>query len=208
MDIILASNSPRRRELLEQAGVKFYVRTADQPGDETLDDELRANPSKAARELAKRKAGAVVQELLAVEADQRAPEVAVVGADTMVVLDGRIFGKPHSYSEGVGMLRKLSGKTHEVITGVAVFLLKTDEDGRVSMGKGAFSETSEVTFKRLSDEQIADYLRKGESYDKAGAYAIQGAGADLIEGYEGDWDNIVGLPTSTLLDAFPVLRSE
>lgn len=206
MDIILASNSPRRCDLLAREGVHFIVRTAVAPVDETLDDELRANPSQAARELAKRKAGAVVQELLAVDASQRAAEVAVIGADTMVVLDGRIFGKPHSFSEGMGMLRKLSGRTHQVITGVAVFMLRTNEDGTVSMGTGAFSETSDVTFKELSDEEISDYLHRGESYDKAGAYAIQGAGAALVAGYEGDYDNIVGLPVSTLLDAFPALR--
>ena len=208
MDIILASNSPRRRDLLERAGLSFIVKTAEAPVDESLDDELRGNPSKAARELAKRKAGALVQELLAVDPTQRASEVAVIGADTMVVLDGVIFGKPHSYSEGMGMLRKLSGRTHEVLTGVAVFVLKTDEEGKVDLGTGAFSETSEVTFKELSDQQISDYLHTGESYDKAGAYAIQGTGASLIEGYEGDYDNIVGLPVRTLLEAFPGLQSE
>ncbi|WP_283170126.1 Maf family protein [Curtanaerobium respiraculi] len=208
MDIILASSSPRRRDLLQRAGVKFAVRTAEAPVDESLDDELRADPVRAAREVAKRKAGAVVQELLAAEPDQRATEVAVIGADTMVVLEGRIFGKPHSYSEGVGMLRKLSGETHQVVTGVAVYVLQTAEDGNVTVGKGAFSETSDVTFKPLTEEQIASYLRMGESYDKAGAYAIQGAGMQLVAGYEGDYDNIVGLPVSTLLDAFPALRPE
>ena len=207
MDIILASNSPRRRELLEKAGIRFTVHASEIPVDENLDDELRADPARAARELAKRKAGAVVQELLAIDYQQRTPEIAVIGADTMVVLGAEIFGKPQSLSGGVGMLRKLSGKTHQVITGVAVYMVKTNEDGTVSIGKGAFSETSDVTFKDLSEEDIVDYLHRGESYDKAGAYAIQGEGAKLIKGYEGDYNNIVGLPVDTLLDAFPALQS-
>lgn len=202
MNVILASGSPRRQQLLRDAGVAFSVEPSD--ADESLDDDLRANPAKAARAVAERKAASVVQRLIGGEP---APgRTCVIGADTMVVLDGAIFGKPRTYSEGVGMLRKLSGRTHEVITGVSVWMVDVDEAGKVSLGRQGFSETSEVTFKPLSDDEIAAYLRKGESYDKAGAYAIQGEGAALVERYEGDYCNIVGLPVDTLLSLFPDLK--
>lgn len=201
MDIILASASPRRRQLLERAGVRFRVLVSDV--DETLDDELLADPHLAAQELAQRKAGAVVQQILA--AKPSGEQFVIIGADTMVVLDGRIFGKPHSASEGKGMLRKLSGRTHEVITGVSVWMVVADEQGNVNVGRKTFEETSLVTFKDLDDQTIVDYLRKGESYDKAGAYAIQGEGAQLVASTEGDYDNIVGLPVKALLELFPDL---
>lgn len=202
MNVILASGSPRRQQLLRDAGVTFTVEPSE--ADESLDDELRAHPSKAARAVAERKAASVVQRLIGGEL--ASGRTCVIGADTMVVLDGAIFGKPHTYSEGVGMLRKLSDRTHEVITGVSVWMVDVDDDGKVSLGRQGFSETSEVTFKTLSDDEIAAYLRKGESYDKAGAYAIQGAGAALVEGYRGDYNNIVGLPVDTLLSLFPDLK--
>ena len=201
MDIILASASPRRRKLLEDAGVAFRVVASDV--DETLDDELLADPHQAARELAQRKAGAVVQQVLATNPHDA--QAVVIGADTMVVLDGRIFGKPQSASEGKGMLRKLSGRTHEVVTGVSVWMVVADEAGNVNVGRKTFEEASFVTFKQLDDEAITAYLRMGESYDKAGAYAIQGEGGKLVEKTEGDYDNIVGLPVTKLLNLFPDL---
>ncbi len=204
MDVILASASPRRRELLERAGVEFRVLVSDV--DETLDDGLLADPHQAAQELAQRKAGAVVQQILAANPENE--QVVVIGADTMVVLDGRIFGKPHSASEGKGMLRNLSGRTHEVITGVSVWMVVADDQGNVNVGRKTFEETSLVTFKQLDDDTITNYLRKGESYDKAGAYAIQGEGAALVERTEGDYDNIVGLPVGRLLELFPDLISD
>jgi septum formation protein len=218
MDIILASNSPRRSQLLEEAGVAFRV-VASQ-ADEHLDDAALASPVDAAQQLAERKAGTVVQQVLADQADRadqaaqaggtpqnQASQTVIVAADTMVVLDGRIFGKPHSASEAKGMLRKLSGNTHEVITGVSVWMIAVDAQGKVSMGHRTFADTSDVTFKQLTDQQIDDYLKLGESYDKAGAYAIQGAGHALVERYEGAFDNIVGLPVEHLLELFPDLRS-
>ncbi len=203
LEIILASASPRRRQLLERAGVKFRVLASDV--DENLDDDLLADPHAAAQELAQRKAGAVVQLVLASKpADAM---IVVIGADTMVVLDGRIFGKPHSASEGKGMLRKLSGNTHEVITGVSVWMVAADAQGSVNVGRKTFEETSYVTFKELDDQTIEDYLRCGESYDKAGAYAIQGEGAKLVAETQGDYDNIVGLPVTKLIELFPDLVS-
>lgn len=204
MDIVLASGSPRRKQLLEEAGVRFRVVPSD--ADESIDDELRADPEQAASAIADRKAGSVVQQLLAVE-EPLAEPVLVIGADTMVVLDGAVFGKPHSASEGKGMLRKLSGRTHQVITGVAVWLVAPGDGGKVSMSHKTFADISNVTFKHLPDDIIDAYLKKGESYDKAGAYAIQGEGRALVESYEGYYDNIVGLPVEHLLEMFPPLRS-
>lgn len=205
MRIILASASPRRSDLLKKAGLKFEVCVSH--ADETLDDELMADASQAAREVAKRKAATVVQDLLAFDSSacELQETTAVIGADTMVVHEGVIFGKPHSYSEAKGMLRKLSGRTHQVITGVSVWMLDPGTDG-VSMGHKTFSETSEVTFKPLSEAELEAYLACGESYDKAGAYAIQGEGARLVEHHEGDYANIVGLPVATLLELVPSLR--
>lgn len=203
LEVILASASPRRRELLERAGVKFHVVASDV--DETLDDALRSDPHAAAQELAQRKAGAVVQQVLASKPQGKL--FAVIGADTMVVLDGRIFGKPHGAGEAKDMLRALSGKTHEVITGVSVWMVAAGAQGNVNVGRKAFEETSYVTFKELDDKTIADYLRLGESYDKAGAYAIQGEGGKLVEEVRGDYDNVVGLPVAKLLELFPDLVS-
>lgn len=203
IEIILASNSPRRKKLLEDAGVKFNVVVADV--DEKLDDDAKAHPEEAAQQLAERKAGAIVQQILGL--DDFVGTAVVIGADTMVVLDGAIFGKPHSVSEATGMLRKMSGRTHEVITGVSTWMVTAAQPGKVSLGHKTFAETSRVTFKQLTDEQISDYLKCGESYDKAGAYAIQGAGAALVESYEGDFDNIIGLPVTRLLQEFPDLKT-
>ena len=201
-EVILASNSPRRRELLEQAGVKFVVHTPATPVDESLEPDLAANPEEAAEKLAERKAGAVIQEVLA---SDYAGMLIVIGADTMVVLDGTIFGKPRSASDGKHMLRQLSGRTHEVITAVSVWMVSAPTREDVSLGFRTFADTSYVTFRDLSDEEITAYLKKGESFDKAGAYAIQGEGAALVDHYEGSLDTIIGLPAQRLIREFPDL---
>ena len=201
-EVVLASGSPRRRELLEQAGVKFIVHTPETPVDETLEPDLAANPEEAAKKLAERKAGAVVQEVLA---QNYTGMLIVIGADTMVVLDGKIFGKPRSLSDGKHMLRSLSGRTHEVIAAVSVWMVAAPEAEKISLGFRTFADVSRVTFRDLTDEEIADYLAKGESFDKAGAYAIQGEGRALVDHYDGAWDTIVGLPTERLVREFPDL---
>ncbi len=219
--ILLASKSPRRKQLLEDAGVAFSVRTPITPVDETLEESLWCDPAEATKRLAERKAGAIVQELLAEGTEGL---TLVIGADTVVVLDGEVFGKPRNYSHAKGMLRKLSGRTHEVITAVSLWLIEaggaaTDASGRegkapdgaqeeagsdnVSIGFRSFADTSAVTFKALSDEEIDDYLHEGESFDKAGAYAAQGKGAALIERIDGDLDTVIGLPVTRLLKDFP-----
>lgn len=201
-EVVLASGSPRRRELLEQAGVQFIVHTPETPVDETLEPDLAANPEEAAKKLAERKAGAVVQEVLA---GNYTGMLIVIGADTMVVLDGKIFGKPRSLSDAKHMLRELSGRTHEVITAVSVWMIAAPATDDISLGFRTFADISRVTFRDLTDEEIADYLRKGESFDKAGAYAIQGEGAALVDRYDGAWDTIVGLPVGRLIQEFPDL---
>lgn len=201
-EVILASNSPRRRELLNAAGVKFTVRTPVTPVDESLEPDLAANPEEAAKKLAERKAGAVIQEVLA---ENYTGMLIVIGADTMVVLDGKIFGKPRSASDGKHMLRQLSGRTHEVITAVSVWMVAAPNAEDVSLGFRTFADISHVTFRVLTDEEITDYLRKGESFDKAGAYAIQGEGAALVDHYDGSLDTIIGLPATRLIKEFPDL---
>lgn len=201
-EVILASNSPRRRELLDEAGVKFTVRTPVTPVDESLEPDLAADPEEAAKKLAERKAGAVIQEVLS---ENYTGMLIVIGADTMVVLDDKIFGKPRSASDGKHMLRQLSGRTHEVITAVSVWMVAAPNAEDVSLGFRTFADISRVTFRDLTDEEITDYLRKGESFDKAGAYAIQGEGAALVDHYDGSLDTIIGLPATRLIKEFPDL---
>ena len=198
--VVLASASPRRRELLEQAGVTFTVHASEV--DESLEPDLLADPPEACKKLAERKAGAVIQEVLA---ENYTGMLIVIGADTMVVLDGKIFGKPRSASDGKHMLRQLSGRTHEVITAVSVWMVAAPNAEDVSLGFRTFADISRVTFRDLTDEEITDYLRKGESFDKAGAYAIQGEGAALVDHYDGSLDTIIGLPTTRLIKEFPDL---
>lgn len=202
VDVILASGSPRRRELLEREGVEFSVRVSEV--DETLEPDLLADPPEAAKKLAERKAGAVVQEVLSGDYTGMA---AILGADTMVVCEGEIFGKPVSLSDAKRMLRRLAGTTHEVITAVSVWLVAAPEPDQVSLGFRTFVDSAAVTFHELSDDQIVEYLRKGESFDKAGAYAVQGAGADLVKHVQGDLDTVIGLPVKRLLEEFPDLKT-
>ena len=208
INVILASKSPRRKQLLEEAGVKFVVYTGTSEVDESLEPDMKNDPKEAVKKLAERKAGAVVQDILA---QNPAGMGIVIGADTTVVLDGEMLGKPYSADHAREMLGKLSGRTHEVITGVSVWMIMLNEseekdgDGNVSLGFRSFTESSFVTFKELTPEVINAYVATGETIDKAGAYGIQGKGAELVEKYEGDYNNIVGLPVDTLLKNFPDL---
>lgn len=195
VNVILASKSPRRKQLLEEAGVKFTVFTGSSEVDESLEPDLRAQPAEAVKKLAERKAGAVVQEILA---QNPVGLGIIIGADTTVVLDGEMYGKPYSADHAREMLARLSGRTHEVITGVSVWMILLNEteekggDGKVSLAFRSFTESSYVTFKELSEKDINAYVATGETIDKAGAYGIQGKGGALVEKYEGDYNNIVG----------------
>lgn len=204
IQVVLASASPRRKQLLADAGVKARVLVPAEKVDEALSPDELAIPAEAAKKLAEKKAGAAVQELLATGEQGM---FAVIGADTMVVKDAEVFGKPRNLEDAKRMLRELSGCTHQVITGVSLWMLLVGEGDEVSLGYRTFADASAVTFKELTDDQIVEYLRKGESFDKAGAYAIQGEGRELVERFEGALDTIIGLPVERLLTEYPELRS-
>lgn len=175
--IILASKSPRRAELMQQIGLPFTVCPAD--ADESVTPEL--SPAEAVAEISKRKA-------LAVRKMRDAGDV-IVACDTVVALDHRIFGKPHTAEEAEAMLHLLSGRTHSVFSGLTV-----------CCGTAVTSavECTDVTFRTLSDAEITAYVKSGEPMDKAGAYGIQGLGAVLVERIAGDYFNVVGLPLCRL----------
>ncbi|MBJ6610201.1 MAG: septum formation inhibitor Maf [Candidatus Thiothrix moscowensis] len=187
LQLVLASASPRRRELLEQIGIHFLVQTADV--DETplagesavaLVERLAANKAETVRNRRK----------VAGETD-----LPVLGSDTLGILDGELLVKPGGYADAQQMLRKMSGRQHEILTAVA---LATHEGIRVAVSR------SVVRFRSVSDEEILAYWRTGEPHDKAGAYAIQGRGAIFVEKLEGSYSGVMGLPlfeTAQLLTA-------
>jgi septum formation protein len=174
--VVLASQSPRRRELLALIGVPHEVVPADV--DET--PFPHEAPAAYTERLARAKAAAVAH---------RFPDAATIGSDTTVVIDGMILGKPEDAADARRVLRVLSGRTHTVHTAVAVA-----RGDRLVSGV----EDVAVTFRRLDDDEIAEYVATGEPMDKAGAYAAQGKGALLVERIEGDFWNVVGLPLATL----------
>jgi len=176
--IILASASPRRKEILEKTGLKFKV---DKSGcEEKTDPGMR--PHEIARFLSREKARHVAAKYR---------NALVIAADTLVVLRGRLFGKPRNEEDAKEMLKALSGKAHSVITGFTI--IDTASNKELSR-----SVQSKVFFKRLSRDEIAAYIRSGEPLDKAGAYGIQGLGALLVRRIEGDFFNVMGLPLHAL----------
>lgn len=185
--VILASGSPRRKELLAKITEGFEVIVSE--CDESLDGT--ETPSGAVCTLSARKALAVAELL-----QQKEPEQAflVIGADTVVSLSGEILGKPRDEEDAVRMLTALSGCTHEVFTGVAVYL----SDGKTVREHICFSERTEVHVHALSDGEILSYVKSGEPMDKAGAYGIQGLASKFIDGISGDYFNVVGLPVAHL----------
>lgn len=172
--LILASSSPRRKELLEELQIPFVISSSNV--DESFDPSL--SPNEIVMELARRKVEAIY-------ADEQYPYI--LGADTIVYLNGAILGKPASHGEAFRMLREPSGKTHSVYTGVAIMA-----NGICS----TFYEKTDVLFWELTDEEIHDYLDTGEPFDKAGAYGIQGVGRTLVKEIKGDYFTVVGLPIS------------
>ena len=177
--LILASASPRRRELLAQAGYTFEVRPAHVNEDLHPDEDPIAYVVRLARE----KAQSVFAEIAS--SSTAPPQVVVLGADTTVTLDNHILAKPEDAADAARMLRLLSGRTHRVITGVALATAK---------GVEVAAEVTGVQFLTLSDEEIAAYIATGEPMDKAGAYGIQGFAAKWIPRIEGCYFNVVGLP--------------
>jgi septum formation protein len=182
--LILASASPRRRELLAQAGFAFAVHAAD------IDESRKAHeePAVYVQRLAAEKASAVAA---------KHPEAVVLGADTTVVLDGEVMNKPHDAADAERMLRKLSNKTHQVHTGLAV----------VTRGScHSHVETTDVVFRAIEDAELTTYLASGDAMDKAGAYGIQGYAARWIPRIAGDYFNVVGLPLSAVVSLLAKAR--
>ena len=175
MKLILASQSPRRRELLALFHIPFEIRVADI--DESMDPAK--DPASEVARVSLAKARAICA----------APEDTVIAADTIVVLEGTVLGKPSSPEHAAAMLRGLSGKDHQVMTGVTV--LRGD---RVM----THTEITDIHFRPLSEKEIANYVATGEPMDKAGAYGIQGGAALFAEGMHGDYYNVMGLPLCRL----------
>jgi septum formation protein len=189
--LILASASPRRRELLTQVGYEFRVHPAHIPEDPFAGEDPIAYVTRLARE----KAEAVSRDVT-VASPKPEKNIVVLGADTTVTLDNAILGKPQDAADAARILRLLSGRTHRVITGVAVV---------TADGAEVAAEATAVRFLTLSDNEIAAYIASGEPMDKAGAYGIQGRAARWIPRIEGCYFNVMGLPLAlvcSLLEPF------
>lgn len=189
--IILASASPRRRELLTQIGMDFEVVVS-----ETEEKIISTEPAKVVEELSTQKAEAVWEKLVSdvCDAAQECREstmagTVVLGADTVVACDGKILGKPKDTEEAVCMLTMLQGRAHEVYTGVTILHGESGEKKALT-----FHEKTAVYFCPMTEEQIREYVATGDPMDKAGSYGIQGICARYIRGIEGDYNNVVGLP--------------
>ena len=180
--VVLASQSPRRRDLLDLVGIAHTVRPAD------VDETVRAGepPADYVERLAREKARAAAH--AAAAAGDVDGDSLIVAADTTVVIDGEILGKPADHADAQAMLRRLAGRTHEVFTGIAVRRGAGD-----AAREAAAVERVAVTFRALADEEIAAYVETGEPMDKAGAYGIQGFGATIVTRIEGDYFAVMGL---------------
>jgi len=178
--ILLASASPRRKEILEKTGLKFRVEESDY--EENMDMGLKPHDLAARHALGKAKAAAV-----------RHGRALIISADTIVVLKDRVFGKPRNRKEAKEMLKTLSGKAHTVITGYTIMDAITGK-------KITKTVETKVFFKRLTDHEIDAYIKSGEPMDKAGAYGVQGLGALIVRKIEGDFFNVMGLPLSSVAE--------
>ena len=198
MKIILASKSPRRKEILENLGVKFNIITAET--DESSDI---CEPSELVRELAQRKGLAVAEKITAETEkigensgaiDSADENILVISSDTVVAADGKILGKPRDLSDARSMLSRLEGRDHSVFSGIAVILIK---NGRIIKSASESEETA-VRFAPMTEKEIEFYINNESVLDKAGAYAIQGIASAWIEKIDGDYFNVVGLPVRRL----------
>ncbi len=172
--IVLASQSPSRKMLLERAGLRFDVVVSGV--DETVPEAL--SPGELVEHLAQQKGAAVLP---------LRPESTIISADSVVCIDGLILGKPKDDEDAVAMLHRLSGRTHQVVTGVCLLV-----NGR----KEVFHQSTDVTFYPLSDREIREYVARGESRGRAGSYGIEGIGVILVQSIRGDYANVVGLPVA------------
>ena len=186
--IVLASASPRRRELLSQIGVEFEVKPAD--GEERI---ISTEPSKVVEELSGQKAMFTAKALE--KENGHVPEGCIVlGADTIVSYEGRILGKPSDREDAIQMLSMLQGNTHQVYTGVTVL-----KEKQGSWKFHTFFECTDVIFYPVTREEIVEYVNSGDPMDKAGSYGIQGAWGAYVKGIRGDYNNVVGLPVARLI---------
>ena len=179
--IILASASPRRREILGLTGLKFSVDVSEYEEDM----ELGLKPHQLARFLSSEKAKTIAAKY---------PNALVIAADTFIVFREKLLGKPHTEEEASRMLVLLNGRSHSVITGFTIIDTKTKK-------KLSRSVETKVYFRKMTEQEIESYVRTGEPLDKAGAYAIQGIGAVIVRKIEGDYLNVVGLPLNSLIEA-------
>ena len=177
--VILASASPRRKDLLSGMGITFTVHPAEV-------EEFSPDSGYPAEEMARLNAS-----LKAGVAARQFPDALVIGSDTVVVCGGEIFGKPHTQEEAVSMLKKLSGRAHQVMSGVSLRCVKCSLDH-------SFTETSQVFFKKLDDAAIREYMRLVDVMDKAGAYAVQEHAELILDRLEGSLSNVIGLPVERL----------
>ncbi len=178
--LILASASPRRKRLLKQTGLPFRVMTSH-----VKEDTIDGDPEHLCRILAEQKACQILS---------KTKGAWILGADTLVVIDNKVLGKPEGDEQATHMLSLLSGKEHRVITGFCIL----NPSGAVAHSE---SVTTLVRIKRLSDQEIKAYVRTGEPYGKAGSYAIQGIGSFMVEAISGSYTNVVGLPLCALTKA-------
>jgi septum formation protein len=179
--IVLASSSPRRKELLEGLGLKFTI-DSDGIVEETIPEEVK--PNKIVEMLALQKASAVAFKY---------NDAIIIGSDTIVALDEMVLGKPANDEDALRMVMKLQGRTHRVYSGIAVVNAQTGE-------KNVTHDVTEVDFRSISEDEAIRYIATGEPKDKAGSYAIQGLGAVFVRGIRGDYYNVVGLPLFKLVE--------
>ena len=189
-NLILASASPRRRELLHLITPSYDLASS------SAEEQIHIS-----KETPVRKVPLLLAAAKARDVAEKTPGKVVIGADTVVIdPEGEILGKPLDEADAAHMLRLLSGKTHQVVTGVCLYYQppKPSLPEKSSPLSESFAEVTDVTFYPLSEEEIKDYVATGEPMDKAGAYGIQGAGSVLVEGIRGDFFNVVGLPVARL----------
>ena len=188
--LILASQSPRRRELLKMLGIEFDIKVSN--CEEII---TSSEPAQVTMELAKQKDFETeIADVRAASDAKNEENIIIIGADTVVAADGEILGKPKDKDDARRMINKISGTSHQVYTGVALVLVKGDKAACIDL----FAEKTDVEVCEMSNQEIEDYINSDEPYDKAGGYGIQGIFGKFVSGIRGDYNNVVGLPVHRL----------